>query len=79
MRGFGIMPQGVSQPSHVTQNEAFPGAAGDRAVYGVDAVLVQTGGRGDAAQDVLQEAGEVLLTALQAVALHVIGCAVSAG
>ena len=24
MRGFGIMPQGVSQPSHVTQNEAFP-------------------------------------------------------
>ena len=47
-------------------------AAGDRAVYGVDAVLVQTGGRGDAAQDVLQEAGEVLLAALQAVALHVI-------
>ena len=24
MRGFGIMPQGVSQPSHVTQNEALP-------------------------------------------------------
>lgn len=71
MRGFGIMPQGVSQPSHVTQNERCPRGR-DRAVYGVDAVLVQTGGRGDAAQDVLQEAGEVLLAALQAVALHVI-------
>lgn len=71
MRGFGIMPQGVSQPSHVTQNEALPAR---------QEIVPSTGstqsssrpGAGDAAQDVLQEAGEVLLAALQAVALHVI-------
>lgn len=72
MRGFGIMPQGVSQPSHVTQNEALPARQEIVPSTGSTQSSSRPGGGAMPRQDVLQEAGEVLLAALQAVALHVI-------